>query len=60
MPIGYQAQPRGWLDRGYRATSRWLSRLPSRADVVAPPEALAGFRRAQRVAYDCATAVTQS
>ncbi|NRF66914.1 aminopeptidase P family protein [Aquincola sp. S2] len=57
MPIGYQVQPSGWLDRGYRAASRWLSRLPSRADALAPPEALAGFRRAQRIAYHCVTTV---
>lgn len=53
MPIGYRAEPTGPMDKLYRVISRVASRhYAGGADRQATPEALAGFQRAQRLAYD--------
>lgn len=53
MPLGYTPAPAGPLDRFYRGLSRFLSsRYSGGADQLATLEALNGFRRAQRLAYD--------
>ncbi len=52
MAIGYSITPSGPLDRLYRWASRILSRYAGRHEQQATRAALAGFRRAQRVAYD--------
>jgi Xaa-Pro aminopeptidase len=57
MPIGYYPAQRGPFTRGYRALSGWLSRMASSADQLADAQALAGFQRAQALAYACVTHV---
>ncbi len=53
MPIGYTPKPVGPLDQLYRTVSRVASRYYSGgADQQATNEALKGFTRAQRLAYD--------
>ncbi|MET4575841.1 M24 family metallopeptidase [Ottowia thiooxydans] len=53
MPLGYTPEPTGPLDRLYRSISRYAShRMAGGADRQATAEALQGFRRAQRLAYD--------
>ncbi|MES2258036.1 MAG: M24 family metallopeptidase [Pseudomonadota bacterium] len=52
MPIGYSNQPGGALDRAYRWLSRVTSRHAGGADQLPSQQALLGFRRAQRLAYD--------
>ena len=52
MPIGYTAKPTSMLDRIYRSLAVFLSRFSHGADMLPPPEAMDGFRRAQRLAYE--------
>lgn len=53
MPLGYTPRPSGMADRLYRAISRVGSRCyAGGADKQATADALRGFRRAQRLAYD--------
>jgi len=52
MPIGYTQVPRGPLDRLYRRFYRVASRYSNTAEQLATKDALAGFKHAQRVAYD--------
>ena len=52
MPIGYTEQPTGVLDRCVRWMSRGLSGYSGGADRLPSAEALDGFRRAQKLAYE--------
>lgn len=52
MPIGYTQIPAGPLDRLYRKLYRVASRFSSIPEQLATQDALQGFKRAQRLAYD--------
>lgn len=52
MPIGYSPKPTGLLDRFYRWLSKVSSRYSGGADQLPKPEAMEGFLKAQRLAYD--------
>lgn len=52
MPIGYSLKPTGPLDRFYRWLSKVSSKYAGGADQLPPPEAMEGFLKAQRLAYD--------
>ncbi|MDO5639095.1 MAG: M24 family metallopeptidase [Neisseria sp.] len=53
MPIGYRKNPQGFLDRLYRWAARQSARLTPDTAAVLMQDAQEGFRRAQRLAYDC-------
>jgi Xaa-Pro aminopeptidase len=57
MPIGYTQVPQGPLDRLYRRAFRFASRHSRVAGSLVTHEAMQGFRRAQRIAYDAVEAV---
>lgn len=60
MPIGYTQIPRGPLDRLYRRFYRVASRYSTIPEQLATQDALTGFRRAQRLAFDaCEHVATQ-
>lgn len=52
MPIGYSLKPTGLLDRFYRWLSKVSSKYAGGADQLPSPDAMAGFLKAQRLAYD--------
>ncbi|MEO6699638.1 MAG: M24 family metallopeptidase, partial [Paraperlucidibaca sp.] len=52
MPIGYDPNPTGPIDRLVRMASRALSHYSGGADQLATQEALIGFARAQKLAND--------
>lgn len=52
MPIGYTQVPSGPLDRLYRRVYRFTSRYSGVPQELATRDALRGFQRAQRLAYD--------
>ncbi|MEK1942302.1 MAG: M24 family metallopeptidase [Pseudomonas sp.] len=51
MPIGYSLKPSGLFDRLYRWISKTSSRYSGGAEQLPPPEAMAGYLKAQRLAY---------
>ena len=51
MPIGYTLKPNGALDRLYRWLSKVTSKYGGGQDMLPPPEAMAGYLKAQRLAY---------
>lgn len=63
MPIGYIAVPESFWQRPFRYAWHGLLRLLSRysrgADLVPPPAAMSGFRRAQRLANDTVVSVAK-
>lgn len=59
MPIGYTQVPSGPLDRLYRRFYRFASRHTAALDEAVTQDAIKGFRRAQRLAYDCVEAVAK-
>lgn len=59
MSIGYSKKPQGMADRAYRWLAEQGSRLTPDTTEVLMAEAQAGFKKAQRLAYDCVTQVGQ-
>lgn len=59
MPIGYDLEPNGMLDRLYRWFSKVSSRHVGAAEELPPKEALAGHLAAQRLAYDAVVHVSK-
>lgn len=59
MPIGYTQVPSGPLDRLYRRFYRFASQRTPLLDDWVSSEARAGFKRAQRLAYDAVEAVAK-
>jgi Xaa-Pro aminopeptidase len=59
MPIGYTQIPTGPLDRLYRRFYRFASKRTQLLDDWTSKEARAGFRRAQKLAYDAVESVAK-
>ncbi|MFH7808636.1 M24 family metallopeptidase [Acinetobacter sp. BSP-153] len=57
MAIGYKQKPQGVLEKLYRFVSEQGSKLTPNTDDVLLKDAQDGFRKAQRIAYDCVTEV---
>jgi Xaa-Pro aminopeptidase len=57
MPIGFSAQPASPWDAAYRWIARLGSRWATDTSPVLTEASLRGFRRAQRLAYDCVETV---
>lgn len=53
MAIGYQKKPQSFVDKLYRFTSEQGSKFTPNTDDVLLADAQEGFRKAQRLAYDC-------
>ncbi len=59
MPIGYTQVPSGPLDKLYRRFYRFASRHSPALESWATQDAMAGFQRAQKLAYDCVESVAR-
>lgn len=53
MEIGYKKKPRNVLEKLYRFASEQGSKFTPNTDEILLAEAQEGFRKAQRLAYDC-------